>query len=66
MVVEPQPGDPIEAWGMLNPAAARGPDGEIYLYPPIAVADGASGRRGPPRTGPLYHLARLLPDRGLS
>src|SRR5205814_8742608 len=27
VVMEPRPGDPAEAWGVLNPAAARGRDG---------------------------------------
>jgi beta-1,2-mannobiose phosphorylase / 1,2-beta-oligomannan phosphorylase len=33
MLMEPQPGDPHEAEGVLNPAAARGPDGKLYLFP---------------------------------
>jgi len=38
MVMEPQPGDPHEAEGVLNPAAARGPDGELYLFPRLGFA----------------------------
>ena len=36
-VMEPEPGNPQEIEGVLNPAAVRGPDGELYLFP-------ASGR----------------------
>jgi len=34
-LMEPQPGNPLEAKGVLNPAAIRGPDGELYLFPRI-------------------------------
>lgn len=43
--MEPDPGDPREAWGVLNPAAARGADGELYLFPRI-VAEGNYSRIG--------------------
>ena len=33
MVMEPEPGNPNEVEGVLNPAAARGPDGKLYLFP---------------------------------
>jgi predicted GH43/DUF377 family glycosyl hydrolase len=32
-IMEPEPGNPQEAEGVLNPAAARGPDGHLYLFP---------------------------------
>ena len=32
-MMEPEPGNPLEAEGVLNPAAARGPDGQLYLFP---------------------------------
>ncbi len=32
MLIEPEPGNPQEIEGVLNPAAARGPDGELYLF----------------------------------
>ena len=35
VVMEPQPGNLNEVEGVLNPATARGPDGELYLLPPI-------------------------------
>jgi hypothetical protein len=51
--MEPDLGDPHEAAGVLNPAVARGPDGQLYLLPPREAARvvqrGAStrpGRRG--------------------
>jgi beta-1,2-mannobiose phosphorylase / 1,2-beta-oligomannan phosphorylase len=44
-VMEPDPGDPREAWGVLNPAAARGDDGELYLFPRL-VAEGNFSRIG--------------------
>ena len=34
-VMKPMPGDPLEAEGVLNPAAVLGPDGELYLFPRI-------------------------------
>src|ERR1035438_2329217 len=37
LVMEPEPGNPAEAEGVLNPAAVRGPDGELYLFPRLAA-----------------------------
>jgi beta-1,2-mannobiose phosphorylase / 1,2-beta-oligomannan phosphorylase len=45
VVMEPDPGDPREAWGVLNPAAARGHDGELYLFPRL-VGEGNYSRVG--------------------
>jgi predicted GH43/DUF377 family glycosyl hydrolase len=45
VVMEPQPGNPQEVEGVLNPAAARGPDGELYLFPRL-VARGNYSRIG--------------------
>src|ERR1700728_4554617 len=45
MVMEPEPGNPLEAEGVLNPAAIRGPDGELYLFPRL-VARGNYSRIG--------------------
>lgn len=39
------PEDPLEAWGVLNPASARGPDGALYLFPRL-VANGNVSRVG--------------------
>lgn len=38
LVIEPQADNPYEVEGVLNPAAARGPDGELYLFPRIVGA----------------------------
>src|ERR1700722_9505634 len=45
MVMEPEPGNPLEAEGVLNPAAIRGPDGDLYLFPRL-VARGNYSRIG--------------------
>lgn len=37
VVMEPLPDAPFEAEGVLNPAAARGPDGGLYLFPRIVA-----------------------------
>lgn len=52
LVMEPEPGNPLEADGVLNPAAARGPDGQLYLFPRL-VARGNYSRIG---------IARVLFD----
>lgn len=51
-IMRPDPTDPREAAGVLNPAAARGPDGHLYLLPRL-VAAGNYSRIG---------LARVLFD----
>jgi predicted GH43/DUF377 family glycosyl hydrolase len=45
MIMEPEPGNPHEVEGVLNPAAARGPDGQLYLFPRL-VAKGNYSRIG--------------------
>ena len=45
MVMEPEPGNPQEIEGVLNPAAVRGPDGALYLFPRM-VARGNYSRIG--------------------
>ena len=45
MVMEPDPGNPHEVEGVLNPAAMRAPDGELYLFPRL-VARGNYSRIG--------------------
>ena len=37
MLMEPQPGNLQEVEGVLNPAADRGPDGELYLFPRLVA-----------------------------
>ncbi|MEO9181597.1 MAG: glycosidase [Acidimicrobiales bacterium] len=38
LVIDPEPGNANEAGGILNPAATRGPDGELYLFPRLVAA----------------------------
>ena len=45
VVMEPQPGNLMEAEGVLNPASARGRDGQLYLFPRM-VAQGNYSRIG--------------------
>jgi len=45
LMMEPEPGNPQEVEGVLNPAAARGPDGQLYLFPRL-VAKGNYSRIG--------------------
>ena len=45
MIMEPEPGNPHEVEGVLNPGVARGPDGELYLFPRL-VAKGNYSRIG--------------------
>jgi predicted GH43/DUF377 family glycosyl hydrolase len=37
-IMEPEPGNLNEVEGVLNPAAARGPDGNLYLFPRLVAA----------------------------
>lgn len=43
--MEPEPGNPMEVEGVLNPASARGRDGHLYLFPRL-VARGNFSRIG--------------------
>ncbi len=43
IVAEPEPGNPREAWGILNPGAARSRDGQLYLFPRV-IAEGNFSR----------------------
>lgn len=52
VIMEPQPEDPYEVEGVLNPAAARGRDGQLYLFPRLV------GRGNYSRIG----IARVLFD----
>ncbi len=45
LMMEPEPGNPQEVEGVLNPAVARGPDGKLYLFPRL-VAKGNYSRIG--------------------
>ena len=44
-IMEPESGNPMEVEGILNPAAIRGLDGELYLFPRL-VAKGNYSRIG--------------------
>ncbi|MDA3962882.1 MAG: glycosidase [Planctomycetota bacterium] len=44
-IMGPEPGNPFEVEGVLNPAAVRGPDGHLYLFPRV-VAQGNYSRIG--------------------
>jgi predicted GH43/DUF377 family glycosyl hydrolase len=44
-IMAPEPDNPHEVEGVLNPAAARGPDGHLYLFPRL-VARGNYSRIG--------------------
>lgn len=45
LIMEPDPDDPHEVWGVLNPASARSKDGDLYLFPRV-VAEGNYSRIG--------------------
>jgi predicted GH43/DUF377 family glycosyl hydrolase len=45
LVMDPEPGNPLEAEWVLNPAVIRGPDGQLYLFPRL-VAQGNYSRIG--------------------
>src|SRR5580700_341615 len=45
LMMEPEPGNPLEVEGVLNPAGVRGPDGQYYLFPRL-VARGNYSRIG--------------------
>lgn len=45
LVMEPEPSNPIEADGGLNPASALGRDGQLTLFPRL-VAKGKFSRKG--------------------
>ncbi|MBK5278505.1 MAG: glycosidase [Bacteroidia bacterium] len=44
-IMEPEQGNPMEVEGVLNPAAVRVPDGDLYLFPRL-VAKGNYSRIG--------------------
>ncbi len=44
-IMKPEPGNSMEVEGVLNPAAVRGPDGKLYLFPRY-VAKGNYSRIG--------------------
>ena len=45
LIMQPEPGNPFEVEGVLNPAGVRGPDGQFYLFPRL-VGKGNYSRIG--------------------
>ncbi len=48
LVMEPEPDNPQEIEGVLNPAAVRGPEGALYLFPRLVApgfGEGNSNRK---------------------
>ncbi|MGV8877755.1 MAG: glycosidase [Sphingobacteriaceae bacterium] len=41
-IMEPEAGNELEIEGVLNPAATRGPDGELYLFPRLVAKNNYS------------------------
>jgi predicted GH43/DUF377 family glycosyl hydrolase len=42
IIMQEDPDDPREAWGVLNPAVARGRDGELYMFARVVAANNYS------------------------
>jgi beta-1,2-mannobiose phosphorylase / 1,2-beta-oligomannan phosphorylase len=42
VVMTPEPGNPLEAMGVLNPASGRTPDGRLHLLPRLVAAGNVS------------------------
>jgi len=42
LLMEPEPDNPREVGGVLNPATVRGPDGNLYLFPRLVAKDNYS------------------------
>ena len=45
VIMSPEPGQPHEAWGVLNPGGVRSPDGTMHLFPRL-IAEGNYSRIG--------------------
>jgi predicted GH43/DUF377 family glycosyl hydrolase len=45
VMMSPKAGEPHEAWGVLNPAGVRSPDGTMHLFPRL-IAEGNYSRIG--------------------
>jgi predicted GH43/DUF377 family glycosyl hydrolase len=41
-IMQPEPGNELEVEGVLNPAAVRGPDGALYLFPRMVAKNNYS------------------------
>lgn len=42
VIMTPEPGNPLEVEGVLNPATGRSPDGDLYLLPRMVAAGNVS------------------------
>ena len=42
VLMQPEAGNPLEVEGVLNPAAIRGPDGQLYLFPRLVARNNYS------------------------
>src|SRR5205809_574698 len=42
VLMTPEAGNPMESEGVLNPAAARGHDGQLYLFPRLVARNNYS------------------------
>jgi len=60
-IMETESGNPMEVEGVLNPAAIRGLDGELYLFPRL-VAKGNYSRIG----FASLNLPDVLPKEGVA
>jgi predicted GH43/DUF377 family glycosyl hydrolase len=65
VLMAPEPGNPLEAEGVLNPAAGRGPDGQLYLFPRL-VATGNVSRVGRARINVVDGVPRSVERLGLA
>lgn len=45
VIMSPKPGEPHEAWGVLNPGGVRAADGTMHLFPRL-IAEGNYSRIG--------------------
>jgi predicted GH43/DUF377 family glycosyl hydrolase len=45
VIMSPEPREPYEAWGVLNPGGVRAPDGKMILFPRL-IAEGNYSRIG--------------------
>lgn len=64
LLMSPEPGNPLEAEGVLNPGTARGPDGVLYLFPRL-VAAGNVSRIGRARVEVVNGVPRSVSRLGL-
>ena len=68
-LMEPEPGNPEESEGILNPAAVRGPEGERYVFPRLTARGNWAGgvtRKGVQALQPTVRMLGFhMPSRSL-